>query len=126
MDGFFHSHSSRSMRDSMRAAIAEASASVAKIDARAAHREAQNVGAELDRLEMILEALWLLLKEKTGVTDEELVERIRQVDMADGKLDGKSKPNATFDCLECGRTVSRRNLRCLYCGVEYEASPFES
>jgi len=104
---------------------------------RAAHTAAQAEGqaqraissvdeleARLDRLALVTEALWTLLRERVGMTDEELIARVREVDLSDGVLDGKVKHPAST-CPGCGRTLSRRHVRCIYCGAEARRLPFE-
>ena len=77
----------------------------------------------LDRLALVTEALWTLLRERAGLTDQQLVERIQEVDLSDGQLDGKVR-RPPVDCPACSRKVSRRNRRCLYCGAELPSLPF--
>jgi len=43
---------------------------------------------KIDKLYMITEALWLLLKEKSNLDDENLTELIAAIDMKDGHRDG--------------------------------------
>lgn len=79
----------------------------------------------LDRLVLINAALWSLVKDATGLTDAALAERMAVVDAADGQLDGKVRlaPGA---CPECGRTLSQKHGRCLFCGHEPPAqNPFQ-
>ena len=61
----------------------------ARADARRADRKADALEFDVERLLMISEALWSILKEQHGYTDEELQSRILQIDMRDGKLDGR-------------------------------------
>lgn len=93
-----------------------------------AHRSEHAVDAlaeRFDRLALITEALWSLLKERSDMTDEELLEHVRAVDLSDGVLDGKIRRGAS-PCSGCGRMLSKRNVRCLYCGVEVAQGPFEA
>ncbi len=79
--------------------------------------------ARLDWTLMVCEAMWSLLKEHLQLTDDRLIERITELDMADGKLDGKkARPPAT--CGTCSRTVSQRFPRCIYCGAVIERDVF--
>jgi hypothetical protein len=69
----------------------------------------------VDRLVLIVIALFTLMKEKYGVTDEELLQKIQEVDLLDGRPDGKVH-GITAKCPQCGRFMSARHGRCLYCG----------
>jgi hypothetical protein len=60
-------------------------------------------------------AMWSILEEKLGVTEAQLAERVREIDMRDGKLDGRYAPEA-MECPKCKRTMSVRHNRCMYCG----------
>jgi len=37
--------------------------------------------------------MWELLKEKTGIIDAVLIDRVNALSLQDGKLDGNTKPN---------------------------------
>lgn len=73
----------------------------------------------VNQLTLINIALWSLLQEVTNLTDEQLTERVRQLDMLDGKMDGRMRPKLR-ECPECQQTLSQKHLRCLYCGHEPE------
>lgn len=82
-----------------------------------AHTAAGNAEDRVERLALLTEALWVLLKEKTGATDEELLDKVREVDLSDGYLDGKVR-RETVDCPSCGRTLAQRKNTCIYCGAK--------
>ena len=80
---------------------------------------AQNefIQCDVEKLFMITEALWTILKEKHGCTDAELVQRVQEIDLRDGKLDGRvTKVNP--DCPKCSRKLMGKRPVCLYCGAE--------
>ena len=75
------------------------------------------IQCDVEKLFMLTEALWTILKEKHGCTDAELVQRVQEIDLRDGKLDGKvAKVNP--DCPKCGRKLMGKRPVCLYCGAE--------
>ena len=79
--------------------------------------EVRRLEDRLDRLVLVNMAMWSLLQEKTGLTEQDLMDRVQQVDLADGQLDGKArKPPAR--CPDCERMMSPRHKRCLYCGAD--------
>ncbi len=88
----------------------------ARADARAAASAVALIQHHVERLLMITEALWAMLKEQHGYTDEDLIERVRQIDLRDGKLDGKVASTGIKTCASCKRPVSGRHTVCLYCG----------
>jgi len=78
---------------------------------------------QLDRLQLTCRAMWSLLQEKLNLTDVELVQRIHELDMLDGKADGKVKKKAS-SCPQCGRTIAAKSSRCMYCGQAVLHDPF--
>jgi len=80
---------------------------------------------KIDKLYMITEALWLLLKEKSNLDDENLTELIAAIDMKDGHRDGKVASSGPRNCPKCGRVNSRKQMYCIYCGTFLDNKPFE-
>lgn len=70
----------------------------------------------MDRLALLTTALWSLASERLGITEEELQARVQQIDLSDGKLDGRVAV-PTSQCPKCSRQISRRHRTCLYCGT---------
>jgi len=97
----------------------------ARADARAAADAAALMQHHVERLLMISEALWGMLKEQHGYTDEDLVERVREIDLRDGKLDGKVAAAGVKTCPSCKRRVSGRHAVCLYCGGALSGDLFD-
>lgn len=77
----------------------------------------------LDRTLLACEAMWTILRDKLGVTDQELVDRINEIDLSDGKLDGKVRKTAVA-CPTCKRTIGSRFPQCMYCGQPIVHDPF--
>ena len=79
----------------------------------------------LEKLSLVCQALWTLVRDTAGVTEDDLARRVRDLDLSDGRLDGRVA--ASFNCEACGRVSSRRHERCLYCEAPRKgASPFEA
>lgn len=89
---------------------------------RAASR-AESVDLRLDRVLLTMEAMWTLLRERLHVTDEQLAQRIVEVDESDGLLDGRVRHPAK-SCPHCKKTIPGRFPRCLYCGEAVTVDPF--
>jgi hypothetical protein len=78
------------------------------------------VNQRLDQLLLVVQAMWSLLQEKTGLTDAELMARVTELDARDGTADGRvTRP--PVKCAKCGATVARKFNRCLFCGEPYTA-----
>ena len=79
--------------------------------------------SRLDRLEMICEAMFNLLKEHMQVEDADLMACIAELDLSDGAADGKVA-RGPQRCGKCNRPNSRRHDFCIYCGQMMRVSPF--
>lgn len=108
----------------IRAFHTTADASAARVDARSAKLDVREIGDQLERTLLVCEAMWSILRDKLGVTDEELVARVNEIDLTDGKLDGKVRKTAVTVCEKCTRTVSMRFRKCTYCGHEIDRDAF--
>jgi len=75
---------------------------------------------------MITRALWEILQQHHGYTDDQLEEMIKTIDMRDGRLDGKeAKSTERPKCAGCGRAIMKRQTKCLYCGDFAPRNSFE-
>jgi hypothetical protein len=80
----------------------------------------------LDRMLLQNMAMWSLLRDTMGMTDQDLVNRVQQIDLEDGVADGKVTRTAVTTCPRCSRSFSPRHRRCLYCGHEARLkTPFD-
>jgi hypothetical protein len=106
---FWEVHQQRRIGQAKSAARSAASA------ASSASSEAKEVRRQLDKTLMIVEALWTMLREEHGWTDEQLVERVTEIDLRDGRLDGRVRRTSRA-CAECGRMVGADRHVCMWCG----------
>jgi hypothetical protein len=91
--------------------------------ARRASTSVAQLEDRLDRATLACEAMWHILRDKLGVTDEELLNRMNDLDLTDGELDGKVRKGAVT-CPACDRTITSRFPRCMYCGQAVKHDPF--
>ncbi len=113
------------IRSMARAGAAETRSATASAKAGRAEQDVRLLTREVDKLSMITEALWTLLKEQHGYTDEDLILRVTEIDLEDGVLDGKvRRDQGPRKCPACSRTLSRRHPTCLYCGKPVAQEPF--
>ena len=85
----------------------------------------REVEDHIDRLALVNQAVWALVKDRLGLTEDMLMKKMREIDLLDGVEDGKvtRRPN---DCPSCQRPLSQRHKRCMYCGHEIKpATAFE-
>jgi hypothetical protein len=94
-------------------------------DVRGGQRSLDELGDRFEKLLLIRQAMWSLMIERTSLTEKDLIERVTQIDLQDGRLDGKvTKP--IVNCSKCKGTISPKFNRCLWCGEPVPAQPQDS
>ena len=104
---------------------AESAAAAQSSQARNVRTDVDLMRSDIERLLMITEALWGILKEKHGYTDDDLANRVMEIDRRDGTVDGRVAKSPPGTCPKCGRTLERKRAFCLYCGQAIAWDPFE-
>ena len=94
---------------------AEHAASRAESKARSVEQKLRRLEDNLAKALMINEALWEIVRDRHGLSEKDLYEKLYEVDMRDGELDGKNQRKAAA-CPNCGHMVSGRHSACIYCG----------
>lgn len=88
----------------------------------AARRASLHMADKIEALALVSLALFELLRETTGVSEEQLRAKIAEIDLRDGQADGKMTPHAK-KCPKCDAMMSPRFGRCLFCGHQDSAPP---
>jgi len=102
------------------------SVSTGAVAARDAQTQARHIEDRLDRLTLICQALWELLKERGELSEDDLAAKVREIDLRDGQADGKISRQIKR-CPKCDRVMSPRHQKCLYCGaVDLQVTPFDT
>ena len=109
----------------MRAVDARLMDGTAAAQARKAQSDVELLKCDVERLLMVTEALWTILKEQHGYDDNELIRRVAEIDVRDGRLDGRLAKEAPAQCPHCGRPLIRKRPFCMYCGKPVAADPFQ-
>ncbi|NLW86428.1 MAG: ribosomal protein L32 [Planctomycetes bacterium] len=106
--------------------VAGATARQASAQVRSAEFKISELQNRLDSLSLTCMAMWELLRDSGNVSDDDLMAKIREVDLRDGALDGKVKAQRIAECPRCGRTMSLRHVKCMYCGeANLSQKPFD-
>jgi rRNA maturation endonuclease Nob1 len=70
----------------------------------------------IDQLTLLCAAMWEVMKDKLAVPDEELVNKVAELDARDGVADGKLTATPR-KCTACARPIFPKHRKCLYCGA---------
>jgi hypothetical protein len=108
----------------IRNSAAESTAMSAEREARNAKNATDFLKFDVERLLMITEALWTLLKQQHGYKDEDLAKLVTEIDLRDGKLDGRIAPSEPRTCPSCGHVPGKHRPNCIYCGKPVAVDPF--
>ena len=103
--------------------FAQLQAQSASRTAAEAQRHNEILQADVNQLFMLTQALWEILKTQHGYTDELLMKKVVEIDMSDGKLDGKVAKKERPNCSSCGKKLGRTPT-CLWCGTFTPRDPF--
>ena len=82
--------------------------------------EVKDVQRKIDKLELINLSIWTMLKEKLDLTEEDLLQKVQEIDLMDGAEDEKITKVKVRSCPNCKRKSNTRHLKCLYCGYDFE------
>lgn len=74
---------------------------------------------EVERLRLMNQAMWELLRERFGLQDHDLEQKAQEIDMRDGIPD-QQMSKVPLKCPNCGRISASKHWKCLYCGLEFE------
>jgi hypothetical protein len=84
---------------------------------RRSNASSQQLEARVDKLALVCRSMWELVRDNTSLTEDDLMNKVLELDLRDGVADGKMQQGVQ-KCAHCGRSMSPRHARCLYCGRE--------
>ncbi len=76
----------------------------------------EDLNERVDKLLMVVRAMWALLEEQ-GMTTDQLMAKIEEIDSRDGELDGRIRPESV-ECPSCHSKVGPGLRACQMCGTE--------
>ena len=94
---------------------AQQAAATAVDAAKQTKEDAQSLRMKIDALALANQALFEILSERLGIKEQDVVRRMSEIDMRDGRKDGKMG-GAPVACRKCGRTTNTLQKYCVYCG----------
>ena len=75
----------------------------------------ESLSRRLDRAMLAIESLSEILRDRFGITRDEIHARMDEIDLRDGKQDGRLAPGVML-CPACDRPNSKQSRQCVYCG----------
>lgn len=78
--------------------------------------EARVLADRLERLQLACQAMWELIRDRTQLTEQDLENKILEIDVRDGKIDGQISTQA-LECHACGRPTNSKRATCVICGA---------
>ena len=88
-----------------------------------AHYGIMRLEAKIDALALVSQALIEILEKRGGVTQKELEAKIKDIDLRDGRLDGKLT-GGPIACQKCNRPGHTRQQVCMYCSTTLRGGTF--
>ena len=105
---------------------AKSEAADAKRTAKSAEEKIADLEQSFDRLLLINRALWEILQQFHRVDDAFLAKKVQEIDLRDGRADGKFSRQRLLHCRRCGKVLNKRHTRCIYCGApDLQTSSFD-
>ncbi|GAB5561338.1 MAG: hypothetical protein SynsKO_29850 [Synoicihabitans sp.] len=83
---------------------------------------ANDVQRRLNVMTLANQALFEILRDRLGISEDEVIHRMAEIDGRDGKKDGKMAPRVVA-CRRCRRKVSTARQRCMYCAELVKDGP---
>ena len=106
--------------------LASAASTVAPQAANLAYEQREAVREltyQVQRLSLLNQALWELLRTRLSLTDEDLLRLAGDIDLRDGIEDGQMTARAVR-CPSCQRISNSKHYKCIYCSQEFERPVF--
>ena len=92
-----------------------AAATAAESAAREARSDVELLRHDMDRLLLTTEAMWTLMKQEHGYTDDTLIKLVQEIELKRGALNGVQPKDPPQACPACERMNSARRSFCIYC-----------
>lgn len=69
-----------------------------------------------EQLKLVTLAMWTMLKDHTGLSENDLKKYVHKIDLMDGKQDGRANTVEKTTCPGCKREILTTSMACPYCG----------
>ena len=96
---------------------AQDAAAQAQNRAQSAQELIHQMEKRVNRLSLLCQAMWEMLRERAEFTEDQLAAKVLEVDLRDGRSDNRIT-TLIRDCPSCGRKTNSKRLVCVICGAE--------
>ena len=110
------------LRQEQRIGDAEDAAQRTTRSVQSTRSEIELLRGQLERAALVQQALWELVRDRAGITEEELEAKVQEIDVRDGKQDGRIG-GVVSPCPNCKRPNAAWRANCLYCSTALRPSP---
>lgn len=93
------------------------SASAAQASVHSLQHEVRALEQQIERLSLAAMALAEFLRDKMGVSEQEIEAKISEIDLRDGQLDGRIRASIK-QCPQCQHPNHSNRRLCMYCGTK--------
>jgi hypothetical protein len=88
----------------------------ARASARRLEHRAEAVAEDLATIALVDKVILRMLIKKGICTEKEFADLFAEIDLEDGKADGKLSTAPPRDCPNCGKRMPQNRTVCIYCG----------
>ncbi len=81
--------------------------------------EVSDLKQQVERLSLACQAMWELLRDYSGMSEEHIESKILEIDGRDGRVDGKIA-TLILTCTACGKPTNSKRQFCVLCGARVE------
>ncbi len=78
-------------------------------------RDVDQLRRQVDTMALANQAMWEILRDKLGVPEDVLLQKMQEIDLRDRQADGKMTPSPV-SCPDCARLNNSARATCIYCG----------
>ena len=104
--------------------VASETAIQAESTARQARTSTELMQHDIDRLLLITEAMWTILKQQHGLADDALTKIVGEIELKRSNVNGVPVKDPPVACPACGRPNMASRQYCIYCGKQILGNPF--
>jgi len=104
----------------LRTSEAKSDASGASVRTYSNRTDIEHLNEKIESLSLLTQAMWELL-EREGFSRKALEQKIEEIDLRDGKLDGRLAEST--HCPDCGHRLRKNRVNCYWCGAKVAGIP---